>query len=51
MNRVEQMIEDKYPGQLESVKRTIESMSKEYDFNQFHEDDIFEDILLRLNII
>ena len=51
MNRIEQLIEDRYPGQLEEIKRQIEILSKEYDEEQFLEEDILESILMELDII
>ena len=51
MNRIELTIEERYPGQLERIKSIIERMKEDYDFSQFHEDDILEDILMRLDII
>ena len=51
MNRIEQLIEDRYPGQLEEIKRQIEILSKEYDEEQFLEEDILESVLMELDII
>lgn len=51
MNRIEQLIENRYPGQLEEMKRRIEILSKEYDEEQFLEEDILENILMDLDII
>ncbi len=51
MNRIDQLIEDRYPGQLEEIKRKIEILSKEYDEEQFLEEDILESILMELDII
>ncbi len=51
MNRIDQLIEDRYPGQLEEIKRRIEILSKEYDEEQFLEEDILESVLMELDII
>ena len=51
MNRIEQLIENRYPGQLEEVKKKIDIMSKDYDKDQFLEEDILESILMELDII
>ena len=51
MNRIEQLIEDRYPGQLEEIKKQIDILSKEYDEDQFLEEDILESILMELDII
>jgi hypothetical protein len=51
MNRIEQLIENRYPGQLEEIKRRIEILSKEYDEEQFLEEDILENVLMELDII
>ena len=51
MNRIDRYIEDRYPGQLEEIKKKIEILSKEYDEEQFLEEDILESILMELDII
>ena len=51
MNRIEQLIEDRYPGQLQEILGKIEILSKEYDEEQFLEEDILESILFELEII
>ena len=51
MNRIEQLIEDRYPGQLQEILDKIEILSKEYDEEQFLEEDILESILFELDII
>ena len=51
LSRIDQLIEDRYPGQLEEIKRQIEILSKEYDEDQFLEEDILESILFELDII
>ena len=50
-SRIDQLIEDKYPGQLKEIKTKIEIMSKYYDEDQFLEEDILESILMELDII
>ena len=51
MNRIEQLIEDRYPGQLNEILNKIDILSKEYDEEQFLEEDILENILMELDII
>ena len=51
LNRIDQLIEDRYPGQLEEIKKKIEILSKEYDEEQFLEEDILESVLFELDII
>ena len=51
MNRIEQLIEDRYPGQLQEILNRIKILSKEYDEEQFLEEDILESILRELDII
>ena len=51
MTRTQQLIEDKYPGQLENFERLIEIMKLDYDQDEFLEEDIIENILITLNII
>jgi len=51
MNRIEQLIEDRYPGQLQEILNRIKILSKEYDEEQFLEEDILESILFELDII
>ena len=51
MNRIHQLILDKYPNQLEEILNKIEMMRQEYDQDMFLEEDIEESILTELNII
>ena len=51
MNRIEQLIIDKYPNQLEDILVQIEVMKQDYDQDMFLEEDIIESILIELNII
>jgi len=51
MNRIDQLILNKYPNQLDQIKDQIELMKLEYDQDQFLEEDIIESILIELNII
>jgi hypothetical protein len=51
MNRIEQLIIDKYPNQLEEILTQIEVMKQDYDQDMFLEEDIIESILIELNII
>lgn len=50
-SRIDQLIEDRYPGQLKEIKKRIEILSKEYDEEQFLEEDILESVLMELDII
>ena len=51
LNRIDQQINNRYPGQLTQIKRYIEIMKTDYDQDQFLEEDILEDILTKLDII
>ena len=51
MNRIDQLIEARYPGQLDQIKFYIEIMKTDYDQDQFLEEDILESILFELDII
>lgn len=51
MNRIDQQIEARYPGQLDQIKAYIEILKTEYDQDQFLEEDILESILFELDII
>jgi hypothetical protein len=51
MNRLNQLILDKYPNQLEEILTKIELMKKDYDQDLFLEEDIEESILIELEII
>ena len=51
MNRIDQQIEARYPGQLDQIKTYIEIMKTDYDQDQFLEEDILESILFELDII
>ena len=51
MNDFEKLIENKYPGQLNKILDRIEILSKDYDKEQFLEEDILESILFELDII
>jgi hypothetical protein len=51
MNRIEQLIENRYPGQLQEILDKIEILSKDYDEEQFLEEDILENVLMELDII
>jgi hypothetical protein len=51
MNRLHQLILDKYPNQLEEILTQIEVMKQDYDQDMFLEEDIIESILIELNII
>jgi hypothetical protein len=51
MTRIEQLIVNKYPNQLQDILNKIEVMKKDYDQDMFLEEDIEESILIELNII
>jgi DNA polymerase III delta subunit len=51
MNRIDQLILNKYPNQLDQIKNQIELLKLDYDQDQFLEEDIIESILIELNII
>ena len=51
MTRIEQLIVDKYPNQLDQIKEQIEILKLDYDEDIFLEEDILESILIELNII
>lgn len=51
MNRIEQLIINKYPNQLQEIKDQIEILKQNYDEELFLEEDIIESILIELNII
>jgi len=51
MNRIEQLIINKYPNQLQEIKDQIEVLKQDYDQDMFLEEDIIESILIELNII
>ena len=50
-NRIDQLINDRYPGRLNTIHRVINIMKKDYDQDQFLEEDIMENILMELDII
>jgi hypothetical protein len=51
MNRLHQLILNKYPNQLDEILTKIEVMKQDYDQDMFLEEDIIESILIELNII
>jgi hypothetical protein len=51
MTRIEQLIIDKYPNQLEDILVQIELLKLEYDEELFLEEDVIESILIELDII
>jgi hypothetical protein len=51
MTRIEQLIVNKYPNQLEEILIKIELLKQDYDQDMFLEEDIEESILIELNII
>ena len=51
MTRIEQLIVNKYPNQLQEIKDQIELLKLQYDEELFLEEDIIESILIELDII
>ena len=51
LNRIQQLIELKYPNRLDEIEQQIELMKLDYDTDQFLEEDIQESILIELNVI
>ena len=51
VNRIDQLIFNRYPGQFDQIKAYIEIMKTDYDQDQFLAEDILEDILTKLDII
>jgi DNA polymerase III delta subunit len=51
MNRIDQLILNRYPDQLDQIKNKIELLKLDYDEDQFDEEDILESILMELDII
>ena len=51
MTRIEQLIVNKYPNQLQEIKDQIELLKLDYDEELFLEEDIIESILIELDII
>jgi hypothetical protein len=51
MNRIEELIVQKYPNQLDEILTQIEVMKQDYDQDMFLEEDIIESILIELNIL
>jgi hypothetical protein len=50
-NRIDQLIESRYPGRVKMIRRVIETLKRDYDEDQFLEEDIMENILMDLDII
>jgi hypothetical protein len=50
-NRIDRLIEARYPGKVKMIRRVIEIMRRDYDPEQFLEEDITENILMELDII
>ena len=51
MNRIEELIVQKYPNQLDEILTQIEVMKQDYDQDMFLEEEIIESILIELNIL
>jgi hypothetical protein len=51
MNRIDQLILNRYPDQLDQIKNKIELLKLDYDSFWFDEEDILESILMELDII
>lgn len=50
-DRIDQLINDRYPGQVKMIRGVIEWLKRDYDQDQFLEEDIMENILMDLDII
>ena len=50
-NRIDQLINDRYPGKVNVIHEVINIMKEDYDQDQFLEEDIMENILMELDII
>ena len=50
-SRIDQLINDRYPGKVQMIYRVINIMRRDYDQDQFLEEDIMENILMELDII
>ena len=50
-NRIDTLIELKFPGRLGQIRELMVEMSKDYDKDQFLEEDIEESIMRELGII
>mgnify|MGYP001579000216 FL=1 len=50
-NRIDQLINNRYPGMVDEIRRVIEWLKRDYDQDQFLEEDIMENILMELDII
>ena len=50
-NRIDQLINNRYPGMVDEIRGVIEWLKRDYDQDQFLEEDITENILMDLDII
>ena len=50
-NRIDQLINDRYPGRVKEIHEVINIMKEDYDQDQVLEEDIMENILMELDII
>ena len=50
-DRINQLINTRYPGMVPEIRRVISIMKEDYDQDQFLEEDIMENILMELDII
>ena len=50
-NRIDQLINNRYPGMVDEIHQVINTMKEDYDQDQFLEEDITENILMDLDII
>ena len=50
-NRIDRLINDRYPGRVMEIRSVIETLKRDYDEDQFLEEDIMDNILMDLDII
>ena len=50
-DRINQLINMRYPGRVKEIQSVIEVLKEDYDEDQFLEEDIMDNILMDLDII
>ena len=50
-DRINQLINMRYPGRVAEIRRVIQVLREDYDEDQFLEEDIMDNILMDLDII
>ncbi len=50
-DRINQLISMRYPGRVKEIRGVIAWLKRDYDEDQFLEEDIMENILMDLDII